>query len=164
MKKTMWLGIGCALVMAVSMIGCDNAAEGPTEVVFANQGIEGTSYTNESGITLTLSGGTATFKMSQKIVDVMKEQMGGSIPTEYMNVYTELLKGVSYSYVYDSNMLFLKENGETVLGGMASKADGEIIIQISEINPGSSSGTVTVESIIAGSGSGSGYSVYGPSI
>lgn len=150
MKKTMWLGIGCALVMAVSMIGCDNAAEGPTEVVFANQGIEGTSYTNGSGITLTLSGGTATFKMSQTFVDVMKEQMGGSIPTEYMNVYTKLLAGVSYSYVYDSNMLFLKENGETVLGGMASKADGEIIIQISGADSDVPPGTLTIESEISG--------------
>ncbi|HIW36701.1 MAG TPA: hypothetical protein IAA30_06940 [Candidatus Treponema faecavium] len=159
MKKTMWLGIGCALVMAVSMIGCDNAAEGPTEVVLANQGIEGTSYTNESGITLTLSGGTATFKMSQKIAD---EMVSGDISAEYMNVYTELLKGVSYSYVYDANMLLLKKNGEIVLIGAASRMFGEISIQISEINSGSSSGTVTVESIIAGSGSG--YSVYGPSI
>ena len=162
MKKTMWLGIGCALVMAVSMIGCDNAAEGPTEVVLANQGIEGTSYTNDSGITLTLSGGTATFKMSQTFVDEMKKQMGGSIPTEQMNVYTKLLAGVSYSYVYDANMLLLKKNGEIVLTGAASRMFGEISIQISEINSGSSSGTVTVESIIAGSGSG--YSVYGPSI
>ena len=162
MKKTMWLGIGCALVMAVSMIGCDNAAEGPTEVVLANQGIEGMSYTNSSGITLTLSGGTATFKMSETFVDEMKKQVGGSIPAEYADVYTDLLAGVSYSYVYDSNMLFLKENGETVLGGMASKKDGEIIIQISEINSGSSSGSITVESIIASSGSG--YSVYIPII
>lgn len=150
MKKTMWLGIGCALVMAVSMIGCDNAAEGPTEVVLANQGIEGTSYTNDSGITLTLSGGTATFKMSQTFVDEMKKQMGGSIPTEQMNVYTKLLAGVSYSYVYDSNTLFLKENGETVLVGMASKADGEIIIQISEPGSDGSSGTPTIESGISG--------------
>lgn len=159
MKKTMWLGIGCALVMAVSMIGCDNAAEGPTEVVLANQGIEGTSYTNGSGITLTLSGGTATFKMSQKIAD---EMVSGNIPAEYTNVYTELLKGVSYPYVYDTNMLFLKENSETVLGGMASKKDGEIIIQIAEADSDGNPGTLTIESIIAGSDSG--YSVYGPSI
>lgn len=152
MKKTMWLGIGCALVMAVSMIGCDNAAEGPTEVVLANQGIEGTSYTNGSGITLTLSGGTATFKASQTFVDEMKKQMGSSgISAEYMNVYTKLLAGVSYSYVYDSNMLFLKKNGETVLGGMASKADGEIVIQISGVGSDVPSGTPTIESVISGS-------------
>lgn len=149
MKKTMWLGIGCALVMAVSMIGCDNAAEGPTEVVWADQGIEGTSYTNDSGITLTLSGGTATFKMSETFANEMKE-ISGSIPTEYADVYTDLLAGVSYSYVYDTNMLFLKENSETVLGGMASKADGEIIIQISEPGSDGSSGTPTIESGISG--------------
>ncbi len=152
MKKTMWLGIGCALVMAVSMIGCDNAAEGPTEVVLANQGIEGTSYTNGSGITLTLSGGTATFKMSQTFVDEMKKMgSSGEDISALIPIYTELLDGVSYSYVYDSNMLFLKENGETVLGGMASKADGEIIIQISGADSDVPPGTPTIESVISGS-------------
>ena len=151
MKKTMWLGIGCALVMAVSMIGCDNAAEGPTEVVLANQGIEGTSYTNESGITLTLSGGTATFKASQTFVDEMKKMgSSGEDISAFIPIYTELLDGVSYSYVYDSNMLFLKENGETVLGGMASKADGEIVIQISGVGSDVPSGTPTIESVISG--------------